>query len=193
MKESKLRKCLTLFLSFFKIGAFTFGGGLAMIPFMEREMSEKRKWIDKETLLDIVVISESTPGPIAINGATFIGYKVAGFFGSLCATLGVVLPSFMIIFALTFGIDAVRGNTVVEYAFRGIRAGVLALVIKAMWTLFKNCPKDIFAYVMITLAFFAVAIFDAPVLAVIVSGALIGMAAFFISLRASKKKEGESK
>lgn len=193
MKESKLKLCLKLFAIFFKIGAFTFGGGLAMIPFMEREMAEKQKWIDKDTLLDIVVVSESTPGPIAINAATFIGYKVAGFFGSVCATFGVVLPSFLIIFILSFFIDSVRGNTVVEYAFRGIRAGVLALVIKAMWTLLKQCPKNAFAYVMIALSFIAVVIFDAPVLAVIISGALVGIAAFFIAKGIEKKKGADKK
>lgn len=193
MKEPKWKLCLKLFLIFFKIGAFTFGGGLAMISFMEREMAEKQNWIDKETLLDIVVVSESTPGPIAINAATFIGYKVAGFWGSFCATLGVVMPSFIIIYALSFFIDAVKGNTIVEYAFRGIRAGVLALVVKAMITLFKQCPKNAFAYVMIGLSFVAVAVLDLPVLAVIISGALIGIAAFFIGRGIEKKKEARNK
>lgn len=188
LTREKIKRCLQLFFAFFKIGAFTFGGGVAMIPFMEREVVEKKNWIDKDVLLDIVVVSESTPGPIAINAATFIGYKVAGFFGSVCATFGVVLPSFIIILLLSFCLDYVWNNEIVQFALRGIRAGVLALVAKALWGLFKKTPKNAFAYIMIALSFIAVAVFDVKVLIVIVSGALIGLAAFFISKKAGEKK-----
>lgn len=190
MKITKdtLKRCFELFLVFFKIGAFTFGGGVAMIPFMEREVVDKKKWIDRDVLLDIVVVSESTPGPIAINAATFIGYKTAGFFGSMFATLGVVLPSFIIILALSYCLEFVWTIPVVQYALRGIRAGVLALVVKALWSLFKQTPKNVFAYVMIILSFLAVAVFDLQVLIVIISGALLGLAAFFISKKAGEKK-----
>lgn len=193
MKKSKFMLCLKLLGIFFKIGAFTFGGGLAMIPFMEREMVERHNWIDKDTLLDIVVVSESTPGPIAINAATFIGYKIAGFFGSVCATFGVVLPSFIIILTLSVFIKIIKDVEIVVFAFRGIRAGVLALVMKACWTLFKQCPKDAFSFIMIALCFVAVAVFDAPVLAVIILGALIGLAFFFISRKIKSGKAGEKK
>ena len=159
-----------------------------MIPFMEREVVEKKKWIDKDVLLDIVVVAESTPGPIAINGATFIGYKVAGFFGSLCATLGVIMPSCIIILALSFCLDYVWDNEIVQFALRGIRAGVLALVAKSLWGLFKKTPANAFSYIMIALSFIAVAVFDVKVLLVIVPGALIGLAAFFISKKAGDKK-----
>ena len=186
LTKDNIKRCLQLFLAFFKIGAFTFGGGVAMIPFMEREVVEKKNWIDKDELLDIVVVSESTPGPIAINA--FIGYKVAGFFGSVCATLGVVLPSFIIILLLSFCLEFVWEKEVVQFALRGIRAGVLALVAKALWGLFKKTPKNAFAYVMIALSFVAVAVFDVKVLIVIISGALIGLAAFFISKKAGEKK-----
>lgn len=190
MKLSKdnLKRCLELFLVFFKIGAFTFGGGVAMIPFMEKEVVEKKKWIDKDVLLDIVVVSESTPGPIAINAATFIGYKTAGFFGSMFATLGVVLPSFIIILGLSFCLEYVWTVPVVQFALRGIRAGVLALVVKALWSLFKKTPKNTFAYIMIILSFLAVVIFDIKVLIIIISGALLGLAVFFITKKAGEKK-----
>ena len=95
--KNKLKNALTLFVTFFKIGAFTFGGGYAMIPIIEKEMCEKHKWLKGEEILDIFAISESTPGPIAINSATFVGFRVAGTIGSFFATLGVVLPSFIII------------------------------------------------------------------------------------------------
>ena len=96
MKKSKL--ILTLFLNFFKIGAFTFGGGYAMLSLLENEFVSKRAWLTKDEFLDMLAIAESTPGPIAINSATYIGYKTAGVAGSVCATLGVVLPSFIIIY-----------------------------------------------------------------------------------------------
>ena len=89
-----------LFLTFLKIGAFTFGGGYAMIPLIEREVCTNKKWLESKDILEVVAIAETTPGPIAINAATFVGYKKAGFIGALAATLGVVLPSFFIISAL---------------------------------------------------------------------------------------------
>ncbi len=101
-KESKLYKIGLLFSTFFKIGAFTFGGGYAMIPLIQREIAEKRKWITEDDILDIIAIAESTPGPIAVNSATFVGYKVAGFWGAFVSTLGVVLPSFVIITVIAY-------------------------------------------------------------------------------------------
>lgn len=186
--KEKLKRCFELFFAFFKIGAFTFGGGMAMLPFIEREVIEKKKWIDKDTLMDILVVSESTPGPIAINAATFVGTQTAGTLGSTFATLGVVLPSFIIILMLSFFLEAVWMNPVVQYALRGIRAGVLALLAKSLWGLIKKCPKKAFAYVMIALSFLAVAVFSVKVLIVIASAAAIGLAAFFISRKAGEKE-----
>ena len=159
-----------------------------MIPFMERETAEKHHWIDKEDLLDIVVISESTPGPIAINAATFIGFKTAGTLGSVFATFGVVLPSFLIILLLSFCLDYVVEIPVVKYALWGIRAGVLALIAKSFWSLFKQTKKNVFAFVMMALAFVAVSVFKLDVIIIVVSAAALGIAAYFIS-----KKGGENK
>ena len=103
--NDKLKRALSLFATFFKIGLFTFGGGYAMIPLIEKEIVDKKKWITGDDILEIFAISESTPGPIAINSATFVGYKTAGFLGALFATLGVVLPSFTIIFILSFFLE----------------------------------------------------------------------------------------
>lgn len=188
MKKEKFKNCLLLFLTFFKIGALTFGGGLAMIPFMERETHEKHHWIEKDDLLDIVTISESTPGPIAINAATFIGYKTAGVLGSVCATLGVVLPSFLIILLLSFCLDRVVQFKPVAYALWGIRAGVLALIAKSFVSLFKQLKKNVFSFVMMALAFVAVSIFKLDVIIIVVSAALLGIAAYFISKKAGEKK-----
>lgn len=188
IKSEKFRRCLELFFAFFKIGAFTFGGGMAMLPFMEREVVEKKKWIDKDVLMDILVVSESTPGPIAINAATFIGTQTAGTWGSVFATFGVVIPSFMIILLLSLCLEAVWTNSIVQYALRGIRAGVLALLAKSLWGLIKKCPKNAFAYILVAASFAAVAIFSVKVLLVIACGAAIGLASYFISKKAGGDK-----
>ena len=130
--SEKLRKILTLFLTFFKIGAFTFGGGYAMIPLIQKEVVENKKWITDDDILEIIAIAESTPGPIAINSATFVGYRVCGFWGAFFSTLGVVLPSFVIILIISFILNEFQNIKAVQYAFEGIRAGVLALLVKAL-------------------------------------------------------------
>lgn len=135
------RKALGLFATFFKIGAFTFGGGYAMIPLIQREIVDKKQWATNEDLLDIIAIAESTPGPIAVNAATFIGSKIDGFFGALFATLGVVLPSFITILAVSFAIAQFEHIKIVQYAFTGIRAAVLALIIRALAAMYKECPE----------------------------------------------------
>ena len=114
-----MKPVFDLFLTFMKIGAFTFGGGYAMIPLIQREVCTNKKWLKDEDILDIIAIAESTPGPIAINAATFVGYRVAGFFGAFMATLGVVLPSFVIITAISFVLKAFGDLKVVKYAFTG--------------------------------------------------------------------------
>ena len=169
---------LSLFLTFFRIGAFTFGGGYAMIPLIQREAAEKRGWVSDEDILEIVAIAESTPGPIAINAATFVGYRVAGVLGAVCATLGVVLPSFLIILAVSLILREFQENIYVQYAFRGIRAAVLALILKALWGMYKKCRKSIPAYVVMVAAFVCVAVFRLPVLPVLVGCALFGLATF---------------
>ena len=130
MKSKK--NILPLFLTFMKIGTFTFGGGYAMIPLIQREAAENKKWIKEEEMLDVVSIAESTPGPIAINAATYVGYRAGGFIGSVAATLGVVIPSLLIIMGVSFILDAFKDSKLVSDAFKGIRAGVLALIIKAL-------------------------------------------------------------
>ncbi len=175
MEEKKSKRILTLFLTFFRIGAFTFGGGFAMIPLMQKEISEKHGWITDEDILDIVAIAESTPGPVAINMATFVGYKIAGFWGAFFSTFGVVIPSFVIIFAISSLLRNFSHITVVKYAFYGIRAGVLALIVKAFYTMYKKCPKNPVSYFIAGLAFVAVAVFGVNVLYVIICAAVIGL------------------
>jgi chromate transporter len=189
MKKFKL--VLTLFLTFFKIGAFTFGGGYAMIPLIEKEVIEKKKWISEDLLLEILAIAESTPGPIAINSATFIGNRVAGFWGSFGATFGVVLPSFLIIFCLSFILRQFQELTPVRYAFEGIRVGVLALMIKALFGMYKKAKKSgVFGYIVMATALILSAF--TPIDAVfIIIGA--GVAGIILSLVAEKKSKKKSK
>lgn len=164
-----------LFKVFFKIGAFTFGGGYAMIPLIQREVAENKKWITDDDILEIVAIAESTPGPIAINTATFVGYRVAGFWGAFCSTMGVVLPSFVIITIISFILKEFAHIQAVQYAFYGIRAGVLSLLIKALWTMFKKSPKGIGSYIVMAGAFVAAAFSGVSIIFVIAACAIFGL------------------
>lgn len=170
-----------LFITFLKIGAFTFGGGYAMIPLIKKEAAEKNHWIDDKDILDIVAVSESTPGPIAINSATFIGYEVGGFMGAMCSTLGVVIPSFFIILAISMVLNQFENMRIIKYAFFGIRAGVLALIINAVISMYKVCPHNIFSYIIIASAFVAAAIFNMKIIFVIASCAVAGVAYTYIA------------
>lgn len=130
-----------LFLTFAKIGAFTFGGGYAMISIIENNCVEKRKWITHDEMMNVTVMAESTPGPIAINMATFVGYKQAGMAGAAAATIGIVLPSFLIILLLSGVLDALIVYPVVQNLFRGIRMAVPILILDAGFTMVKKMKK----------------------------------------------------
>ncbi len=185
--KQKFRLCLQLFLTFMKIGVVTFGGGYAMIPIIENETSKKKKWIAPDDLIDVIALSESTPGPISICAATFIGYKVAGLLGAFCATFGVVLPSFVIIYVISLFLRRFEELEVIRYAFFGIRAGVLALLIKAVISMFKKSPHNIVAYCIMAASMIAVAFFSANVIVVLLSAAVIGLAATLIAKKRGRE------
>lgn len=130
-----------LFLTFAKIGAFTFGGGYAMISLIENECSLKKQWITHDEFMDMTVIAETTPGPVAINCATYVGYKKGGIFGSVLATVGVVLPSFLIILLISSFLNDFLQISVVANAFKGIRAAVAMLIIQAGWRMISKLRK----------------------------------------------------
>lgn len=146
----KGKRILQLFFTMLKIGLFTFGGGYAMIALLENEFVEKKKWLDKDEFLNLAAIAESTPGPIAINSATYIGYKNAGVLGSVFATLGVCIPSFVIIYIISLFFDAFLTLTYVEYAFRGIQVCVVYLILSAGLKMLKSMEKNIFNVVIIS-------------------------------------------
>ena len=143
-KETIVKKknlLLDLFLTFAKIGLFTFGGGYAMISVIEDICVEKKKWISHEDMMDVIVVAESTPGPIAINCATFVGFQQAGLIGSICTTIGIVLPSFVIIFLISLFLDSFLEITLIANAFRGIQICVGLLILDAGITMIKKMKK----------------------------------------------------
>jgi chromate transporter len=154
-KRRKTALILSLFLTFLKIGLFTFGGGYAMIPLIENTCVEKKKWISHEEMMNVTVIAESTPGPIAINCATFVGYRQKGFLGAIAATLGVVLPSFAIISLIAAFLDNFLEITWVASAFRGIRIAVGILILDAAFRMLKKMPKKAFPCTILITAFVA--------------------------------------
>lgn len=176
-----------LFSTFFKIGLFTFGGGYAMISLMQREVVENKKWITSEDMSDMITISESTPGPVSVNVATFVGYKVAGVLGALCSTLGVVVPSFLIIVFLSGVLDILQDNPIFQNAFFGIRAAVIALILKTFISMYKECPKNIFSYLIMALTLVCVLLLDVNPIYLIICSATLGIVYSFIVNRKEQK------
>ena len=175
--EKKSRILLQLFITFMKIGTFTFGGGYAMIPLIQRETVVKRKWVDDEDILNIVAIAESTPGPIAINTSTFVGYRVGGFWGAVVGTAGMILPSFVIILAISFVLKRFQDIQIVKYAFNGV----------ALWLMYKNVKKSAVTYIVMAAVFVLSAFADVNVIIVIACCALFGLITSYV--KTGKEKQ----
>ena len=156
--SEKLKESLKMFLVFFKIGLFSFGGGYAMLAMIEHEVVDKRGWLTHGELLDIFAIAESTPGAISINIATFIGTKRAGIIGGVITTVGVVLPAFLVILALSYVLDLVRDNKWVNALFTGVRVGVIVLIVHAALKFLKEMKKKVVT-VLLAVAMFCLAAF----------------------------------
>lgn len=182
----------TLFFTFFKIGLFTFGGGYAMIALLEEEFIQRRKWLDKDEFLDMTAIAESTPGPVAINSATYLGYKLAKVPGAATATVAVCLPSFLIIYAISLFFEQFTQLTVIASAFKGIQVCVIYLIFSAGVRMLKSLDKSPFAtgvlaavmLVMVGLSLAGVSV--SSILLILLSGAA-GVAAWLIG----RRKEGK--
>ena len=151
---------MELFFTFVKIGLFTFGGGYAMISMIENNCVEKKAWITHDEMMDVTVIAESTPGPIAINCATFTGYKKAGFLGALVATLGMVVPSFIVIFLISMFLDHFLEITIVANAFKGIKAGIVVLILFSGFNMFKALNKRIIWIIVFIAVIFLMILFE---------------------------------
>lgn len=182
----------TLFFTFFKIGLFTFGGGYAMIALLEEEFIQRRKWLDKDEFLDMTAIAESTPGPVAINSATYLGYKLAIVPGAATATVAVCLPSFLIIYAISLFFEQFTQLTVIANAFKGVQVCVIYLIFSAGVRMLKALDKSPFAtgvlaavmLVMVGLSLAGVSV--SSILLILLSGAA-GVAAWLIG----RRKEGK--
>lgn len=181
-----IKKLLSLFSVFFKIGLFTFGGGYAMIPLIQKAVVEDKKWITEEDMLDMVAISQSTPGVIAVNMATFVGYKTAGTLGAAVSTIAVALPSLFIITVISFFIEEFGRFEYVAYAFRGIRAGVVVLILNAVLKLGKSLEKNIFNISVICVSFVLSAFLSFDTIILLVLAAICGLLYSSIKLRHKK-------
>ena len=157
---NKLKSLFQIFISMMKIGVFTFGGGYAMISLLENEFVSRKKWIESDEFLDLVTIAESTPGPIAINCSTYVGYKREGILGAVFGTLGMCIPSFTIIFVISVFFDRFMEITWVASAFRGIQVCVIYLILSAGYRMFKKIKKNAFNLTVIFITFSAMVAFS---------------------------------
>lgn len=194
MKKIFANKYVQLFTIFFKIGLFTFGGGYAMISLIQHEFVNNKKWIDEEELIDMIAVAESTPGPLAINSATYVGFHIGKFFGSLIATIGVVLPSFVIITILSFFLDQFLEIQVVAAAFKGIKVGVSFLIFTVAINLLKQFDKMIYTFiVLITSATLLILVqffnINLSTMWIIICGAILGILYFSIADKIKSAKE----
>lgn len=192
--SKKKGKILSLFLSFFKIGAISFGGGYAMIALLENEFIEKKGWINKTDFLDMVAISESTPGPVAINSATFIGYKIGGVLGATIATITVSLPSFISIYIISLFFDRFLSLKYVSYAFKGIQVGVIYLILSAGLKMLKTLEKEPLTYILFFSVLFLAILFSllsisfSSIFFILLSG-LVGLVSYSLSLIKRKERK----
>ena len=182
----------TLFFTFFKIGMFTFGGGYAMIALLEEEFIQRRRWLDKDEFLDMTAIAESTPGPVAINSATYLGYKLAGVPGAAVATVAVCLPSFLIIYAISLFFEQFTQLTVIANAFKGIQVCVIYLIFSAGVRMLQALDRSLFSSGVLLSVFLAMTslslagISVSSILLILLSGAA-GVAAWLLG----RRKEGK--
>lgn len=190
--KQKLEDLFTLFITFFKIGAFTFGGGLAMVPLIEKEIVEKKKWMTSEEMVDMIAIAESTPGVIAVNCATFVGFRCKKIIGALFATLGVVLPSFIIIVLISLFYNKFIEIEVIRWAFFGIKCAVAILILNAGVKLLKKVKKNFYSY-FILLASMLLSLFvkEIKTVYIIMGGLVLGIIVYTIydCIKAKKKDD----
>ena len=177
---------MDLFLTFAKIGLFTFGGGYAMISVIENNCVERKQWITHDEMMDVTVIAESTPGPIAINCATFTGYKKAGFMGALVATFGIVLPSFVVIYLISILLDNFLELTIIANAFKGIKIAVGLLILDAAITMLKKMhkkklPRAIMICSCIAMLCINIFAFDFSSISVMIIAAVVSLTIFVIN------------
>ena len=179
---------MNLFWSFCRIGGLTFGGGYAMLPMLQKEVVETHKWATEQELLDYYAVGQATPGVIAVNTATFIGYKEKGILGAIFATSGVVFPSLAIIMSIAGFIDSFSDLNIVQHAFSGIRVAVGVLILNALVNLVKGSVKDILGIILFVATFIISIVFNISVVYIVVASALIGIISDFINRKRGIKQ-----
>ena len=194
MKEKKsFKNLLSLFLTFFKLGLFAIGGGPVILTLLQGELVEKKKWINNDELMEITALAESTPGPIAINLATYIGYKRCGFLGALLSTLAIIITPFTLMFVISLFLQKILSVEAIKYAFMGVKVGVVFLLLRVSFTLIKGLKKDFFGIILlslVTILMVAFTIFAVNFSAIyfILIGAVLGLLVYGII---PKKRSGK--
>ncbi|HOS30570.1 MAG TPA: chromate transporter [Treponemataceae bacterium] len=191
-----MKELFSMFAVFVKIGTVTFGGGLAMLPILERELAEKRKWTTHMDLMDYYAVSQVTPGIIAVNVATFLGYKRLGIVGGIVTTFGVVLPSLIIISLIAFSLDSIAHIGWIQKALTGINIAVAAMLTKIVWSFIKNSiktPKNIFGIILVLSSFILVTVFNVDSAFIILGSAVCGLASWALMQLPLIKKTGITK
>lgn len=186
----KCNDCVKLFFTFFKIGLFTFGGGYAMLPLIQREIVDHHQWATEEEVLDYYSIGQSTPGIIAINTATFIGYKRGKLPGAIMATLGMVTPSLIIITVIAAFLSEYRENIYVQKALTGIRGCVVALIAIAIIRMAKKAIVDKWTIILSAIGFVLLLVFDVSAAIIVLAGILLGIIITYLKRR--KKHESST-
>lgn len=171
-----MKRYFDMFISFFKIGAFTIGGGYAMLPLIEREVVDRKQWIERDEYLDMIALAQSCPGPIAVNTSVFVGYKVAGLPGAMVTTLGTVLPSFLIIILVASFFIGIKDSNVVERVFKGIRPAVVALIAVPVISLSKSAKLNKYTIIIPIIVAVAVAFLGITPIIIIVLSVIGGIA-----------------
>ena len=194
MKEKYgFKNQIILFLTFLKLGIFSIGGGPTMLTLLQGELVEKKKWLTNDELMEMTAIAESTPGPIAVNLATYLGYKKGGFFGALFSTIGIIITPFVLMFIISLFLEKFLSFEAVRYAFKGIKVGVAFLLLKVSYTLLKSMKKDLFGIlilIIVTTAMVLFTIFAVNFSAIyfILLGAVVGLLIYGIIPKKRSKK-----
>ena len=191
-KQSKIKQFFDLYLTFAKIGTFTIGGGLAMMPMMQKELIDKKHWITEEDLIDYYAVGQSTPGIVAVNVSTFVGYRQLGILGGMVATLGMITPSLVIITILAGLINSIDDYPIVQKALRGINVSVAALLTSVIVKFAKKTIKNAFHVIMMLIAFVLVFWLKVPSFWIIIAALTCGVLLTFYNLRKSKKTSEET-
>ncbi|EOD00143.1 chromate transporter [Caldisalinibacter kiritimatiensis] len=187
MKKQQIKLLFNIFITFFKIGCFTFGGGYAMIPLIQREFVDNKGWVKEEEIVDVFAIAQTVPGAIAINSSSFVGYKIANRKGAIVATLGVVLPSFLIIVSIAMFFIKFQNHPIVDAIFQGVRPAVVALILAAAIKVGKTSIKDITGAAIAVVSGILVIFVNVNVIFIIILGAVIGVTIYkFLPNKAHK-------